>query len=72
MTKDIEIAKGVAEDLGYSQVVILGLKDSDLICTTYGITKKDCSQAAEAGVFWRQILALEDPIKRDKIRDILE
>jgi uncharacterized protein (DUF2126 family) len=50
----IAVAKGIAHDYGYDQIVIIGRKTGDGGCehvTTYGANKEHCSIAARMGDF---------------------
>lgn len=50
----IAAAKRVAEEQGFKQVVIIGWDGDNTHVVTYGVTKKDCAQAAKAQEFWNR------------------
>ncbi len=58
----ISLAKKIANDLGYDQIIIHGYDSNtniQSICT-YGKTKADCRNAAKGGEVIKQLLGLKD------------
>ncbi len=56
----VKAAKAIADAYGKDQVIIVALdKDADgdkLWFTSYGRTKKDCAEAAQAVEFWKRVI----------------
>lgn len=62
----ISAARGVAEDYGYDQVVIIARKvgaDGGEHCTTYGVDKANCDIAARIGDFLKFKVMMWEPAK---------
>lgn len=67
----ISAGKKFCEEHKLTQVVIIGKSVSGAqCCMTYGITMKDCENAAIAGKFWERVIALGT--KCDAIKAIRE
>lgn len=56
-----------------TQVVVIGRTTTGAqVCMTYGVTQKDCENAAIAGRFWERVIALGTKCEAVKaIRDLL-
>lgn len=69
----IAAGKRFCEEHGLTQVVVIGKsRTGSQCCMTYGVTMKDCENAAIAGKFWSRVIGLGtkcDAVKA--IKDLL-
>ena len=70
----INWAKKIAEDLGYSQVIIHGFDgETGIQCvTTYGKSLKDCENAANGGNEIKRLLQWPEELCNTKPRRVIK
>lgn len=55
----LTVGKKICEENHLTQVVVIGKSVSGAqVCMTYGVTLKDCENAAIAGRFWERVIGL--------------